>query len=153
EVAREIGDDAQLIADLFPMTGRVFSVRFSLDGKRIACGSGLDRSGELLICSYDYTNDVPRHLRQIMGKVPDTRKADEKQKLEDFKKQGIHELARVAISNCAIYSVAFTPDGGTVATAGSDGVVRFFNATNGTLLKEFVSVPLSKDALPETRPA
>ena len=153
EVSREIGDDAQLIADLFPMTGRVFSVRFSLDGKRIACGSGLDRLGELLVCSYDYTNDVPRHLRQIMGKVPDTRKADEKQKLVDFKNHGIHELARVAISNSAIYSVAFTPDGGTVATAGSDGMVRFFNATNGALVKEFVSVPLAKDVLPERRPA
>jgi WD40 repeat protein len=152
EVSREIGDDAQLIADLFPMTGRVFSVRFSLDGKRIACGSGLDRSGELLVCSYEYTNDVPRYLRQIMGKVPDTRKGEEKQKLEDFKKQGIQELARVSISNSAIYSVAFTPDGGTVATAGSDGFIRFFNATNGALVKEFVSVPLAKDAVPETRP-
>ena len=152
EVSREIGDDAQLIADLFPMTGRVFSVRFSLDGKRIACGSGLDRSGELLICSYDYTNDVPRSLRQIMGKVPETRKADDKQKLEDYKKQGIRELARVAISNSAIYSVAFTPDGSTVAAAGSDGMIRFFNATNGAVVKEFVSVPLVKEGIVEARP-
>jgi WD40 repeat protein len=153
EVSREIGDDAQLIADLFPMTGRVFSVRFSLDGKRIACGSGLDRAGELLICSYDYTNDVPRSLRQIMGKVPDTRKAEDKQKLEDFKKQGIRELARVAVSNSAIYSVAFTPDGDTVATAGSDGMIRLFNATNGAVVREFVSVPLSREAIAQIRPA
>jgi WD40 repeat protein/mono/diheme cytochrome c family protein len=152
EVSREIGDDAQLIADLFPMTGRVFSVRFSIDGKRIACGSGLDRSGELLVCSYDYTNDVPRSLRQLMGKVPDTRKPEEKQKLEDFKKLGIRELARVALSNSAIYSVAFTPDGGTVATAGSDGMVRLFNVTNGVLVKEFVSVPLTKESIVEARP-
>jgi WD40 repeat protein len=153
EVSREIGDDAQLIADLFPMTGRVFSVRFSLDGKRIACGSGLDRQGELLICTYDYTNDVPRSLRQIMGKVPDTRKAADKQKLEDFKKQGIRQLARVALSNSAIYSVAFTPDGNAVAAAGSDGMIRLFNATNGAVLKEFSSVPLTKDAIVEARPA
>src|SRR5262249_7542396 len=116
-------------------------------------GSGLDRLGELLVCSYDYTNDVPRHLRQIMGKVPDTRKADEKQKLEEFKKKGIHELARVAISNSAIYSVAFTLDGGTVVTAGLDGRVLLFNAHNGAVRKEFVSVPLAGDALPEPRPA
>ena len=152
EVSREIGDDAQLIADLFPMTGRVFSARYSTDGKRIACGSGLDRSGELLICSYDYTNDVPRSLRQIMGKVPDKRKPDDKQKLEDYKKQGIRELARVAISNSAIYCVAFTPDGNTVATAGSDGMIRLFNATNGAVVKEFVSVPLARDAIVEARP-
>jgi WD40 repeat protein/mono/diheme cytochrome c family protein len=153
EVSREIGDDAQLIADLFPMTGRVFSVRFSPDGKRIACGSGLDRTGELLICSYDYTNDVPRSLRQIMGKVPETRKTDEKQKLDDFKRQGIRELARVSISNSAIYAVAFAPDGNTVAAAGSDGMIRVFNATNGAVVKEFVSVPIAKDAIVEARPA
>jgi WD40 repeat protein/mono/diheme cytochrome c family protein len=153
EVSREIGDDAQLIADLFPMTGRVFSVRFSVDGKRIACGSGLDRQGQLLLCTYDYTNDVPRSLRQIMGKVPDSRKEEDKQKLEDYKKLGIRELARVAISNSAVYSVAFTPDGNTVAAAGSDGMIRLFSATNGALIKEFVSVPLEKEAIAEVRPA
>jgi WD40 repeat protein len=153
EVSREIGDDAQLIADLFPMTGRVFSVRFSLDGKRIACGSGLDRAGELMICSYDYTNDVPRSLRQIMGKVPDTRKEADKQRLQDYKQQGIRELARVSISNSAIYSVAFAPDGSFVAAAGSDGMIRFFNSTNGALTKEFVSVPLTKDTMVQGRPA
>jgi WD40 repeat protein/mono/diheme cytochrome c family protein len=153
EVSREIGDDAQLIADLFPMTGRVFSVRFSVDGKRVACGSGLDRTGELLICSYDYTNDVPRSLRQIMGKVPDTRKAEDKQKLEDYKNLGIRELARVSISNSAIYSVAFAPDGHTVAAAGSDGMIRLFNATNGALVKEFASVPLTKEEIAKVRPA
>jgi len=152
EVSREIGDDAQLIGDLFPMTGRVFSVRFSQDGTRIACGSGLDRSGELLVCSYDYTNDVPRALRAIMGKVPDSRRPEEKQKLDDFKKQGIRLLARVALSNSAIYSVAFTPDGNAVAAAGSDGMVRLFNSTNGALVKEFVSVPLAKDPIVEARP-
>src|SRR5215831_7380685 len=90
EVKREIGDDAQFIASLFPMTGRVFSVRFSADGKRVACGSGLDRAGEVVVASYDFTNEVPKSLRQIMGKVPDTRKPEEKQRLEDYKNQGIH---------------------------------------------------------------
>src|SRR5438477_4948317 len=146
ETKREIGDDAQLIADLFPMSGRVFSVRFSADGKRIACGSGLDRAGEVLVCSYDYTNDVPKPLRDIMGKVPSTRKPDEQKQLEDYKKQGIREIARTSVPQSVIYSVAFTPEGDTVAAAGSDGMVRLFNATNGTVTKEFDSVPLSKGA-------
>src|SRR3989442_14927549 len=106
EVKREIGDDAQLIAELFPMSGRVFSVRFSADGKRIACGSGLDRSGELLVCSYDYTNDVPKELREIMGKVPRTRKPEEQKQLDDYKTKGIREIARVPVPQSAIYSVA-----------------------------------------------
>jgi len=153
EVAREIGDDAQFIADLFPMPGRVFSVRFSADGKRIACGSGLDGSGELVICSYDFTNDVPKHLRKIMGKVPETRRPEEKKQLEEYRALGIREMARTSLSNSAIYSVAFTPDGKFVATAGSDGIVRLFNATNGVVTKEFVSVPLTKTNLAEARPA
>jgi WD40 repeat protein len=146
EVLREIGDDAQLIADLFPMQGRVFSVRFSADGKRIACGSCLDRAGELLVCSYDYTNDVPKPLRKIMGKVPGARKPAERKQLEDYKNQGIRELARVSLPQSSIYSVAFTPDGAKVAAAGSDGFVRYYNATNGALLKEFVCVPLTTNA-------
>jgi WD40 repeat protein/mono/diheme cytochrome c family protein len=145
EIKREIGDDAQLIADLFPMTGRVFSARFSPDGKRIACGGGLDRAGELLVCSYDFTNDVPKELRELMGKVPGARNAAERKKLEDYKQLGIHELARVSIPQSEIYSVAFAPDGNTIAAAGSDGMIRLFNATKGSLIKEFPSVPIATE--------
>src|SRR5262249_3258477 len=113
--------------------------------KSIACASALDRSGELLICSYDYTNDVPKPLRDIMGKVPGARKPEEQKQLDDYKKQGIREVARVGLSNSALYSVAFAPDGKSVAAAGSDGMIRLFNATNGALLKEFASVPLTKE--------
>ncbi len=153
ETAREIGDDAQFIADLFPMPGRVFSIRFSPDGKRIACGSGLDGTGELLVCSYDYTNDVPKHLRRIMGKVPDARRPEEQKQLDDYKRLGIREVARTSVSNSAIYAVAFSPDGRTIATAGSDGMIRFFSSTNGALVKEFLSVPITTTLVAGKRPA
>src|SRR5262249_14529067 len=51
------------------------------------------------------------------------------------------------------YAVAFSPDGNLVAAAGSDGMIRFFNATNGAVLKEFVSVPLATGPIAEVRPA
>lgn len=153
EVKREIGDDAQFIADLFPTTGRVFSVRFSADGKRIAYGGGLDRTGELVVCSYDFTNEVPKALRDIMGKVPKTRKPEEQKQLDDYKKQGIHEIARVAVPRSEIYSVAFSPDGTKVAAGGSDGKVRIFNSTNGAVIKEFVSVPITKGTVVAAKPA
>ena len=153
EVKREISDDAQFIADLFPTTGRVFSVRFSADGKRIAYGGGLDRAGELVVCSYDFTNEVPKNLRDIMGKVPKTRSAGEQKQLDDYKKEGIREIARVTVTNSEIYSVAFSPDGAKVAAGGSDGRVRIFNTTNGAVLKEFVSVPITKGALAAAKPA
>ncbi len=43
-----------------------------------------------------------------------------------------------------IYSVAFSPDGKTIASAGFDGMVRLSNPATGALIKEFVSVPLAK---------
>jgi WD40 repeat protein len=152
EVKRVIGDDAQFIADLFPIAGRVFSIRFSADGTRIAYGGGLDRAGEMVVCSYDYTNEVPKELRDIMGKVPGTRSADEQKQLDDYKKQGIHEISRAVVPHSELYSVAFSPDGNVVAAGGSDGMVRLFNATNGSVIKEFMSVPLSKGAMAATRP-
>jgi len=153
ETKREIGDDAQFIADLFPMPGRVFSVRFSADGKRIACGSSLDGTGEVLACSYDYTNDVPKNLRDIMGKVPGTRTPEQRKQLEDYKKEGIRELARVVVSNSAIYAVAFTPNGNTIAAAGSDGKVRLLDAASGAVTKEFLSVPGVEENVIVAKPA
>ncbi len=153
EVKREIGDDAQFIADLFPVTGRVFSARFSADGRRIAYGGGLDGAGELVVCSFDFTNEVPKALRDIMGKVPDTRKPEEQKQLDDYKKEGIHEITRAAIPRSEIYSAAFSPDGNLIAAGGSDGMVRFFNATNGAVIKEFLSVPLTKGVMAAARPS
>lgn len=153
EVKREIGDDAQLIAELFPTSGRVFSVRFNTDGTRIAYGGGLDRAGELVVCSYNYTNEVSKEVRAVMGKVPGNRKPEERKQLADYKAQGIHEIARVGIPQSEIYSVAFSPDSQRIAAGGSDGMVRLFNATNGAVIKGFSSVPITKGALVAARPA
>ncbi len=153
EVKREIGDDAQFIGSLFPTKGRVFSVRFSPDGRRIAYGGGLDRAGELVVCSYDFTNEVPKSLRDLMGKVPDQRKPAEQQQLDDYKRQGIREITRAAVTNSEIYSVSFSPDGARIAAGGSDGMVRIFNATNGGILREFVSVPITKGTVIVAKPA
>jgi hypothetical protein len=151
EVKREIGDDAQFIANLFSMTGRVFSVRFSADGKRIACGSGLDRAGEVLVCSYDYTNDVPKDILQLMGKVPKQRKPEEQQRLDDYAKRGIREIARIPVPQSAVYAVAYHPDGTSFAAAGSDGMVRLFNVTNSAAIKEFAAAPITKPAVAQAQ--
>ncbi len=41
--------------------------------------------------------------------------------------------------------MAFSPDGNMVAAGGTDGMVRLFNATNGSVIKEFLSVSLPAD--------
>jgi WD40 repeat protein len=47
--------------------------------------------------------------------------------------------------NSAVYAVAYRPDGGEVAVGGFDGKVRLVDAASGTLLREFVPVPVSVD--------
>ena len=129
--ARMIGDDANLILDLYPLPGRVFSVRFSGDGKRIAVGSSLDNKGEVSVCTYDYAADVPEPIKKIMGKVPGTRTAPEKEALAEYKKKGVKELARVQFPQTGIYALAMHPDGEVVAAAGVDGVVRLIDVSEG----------------------
>jgi WD40 repeat protein/mono/diheme cytochrome c family protein len=43
----------------------------------------------------------------------------------------------------AVYSLAFHPDGQTLASAGFDGVVRLSDPATGKLIKEFVPVPIA----------
>ncbi|MCS6852554.1 MAG: DUF1553 domain-containing protein [Gemmataceae bacterium] len=141
---RRIGDDANHILDTFPMLGRVFAVRFSADGKRIAAGSSLDGRGEIVVCTYDYATDVPADLQAIMGKVPGTRTPQERTALEEYKKKGVRELCRIPVPQTGMYALAFRPDGQVVAASGADGIVRLYDATDGKLLREFAPAPLTK---------
>jgi WD40 repeat protein len=49
-----------------------------------------------------------------------------------------------------VYAIAYRPDGLAIAVGGSDGLVRLFNAETGSLLKQFVPVPM---ATPNTQPS
>ncbi len=148
ETARQIGDDANHILDFFVMPGRIFSVRFSPDGKRIAAGSSLDGSGEVSICSYDYADDVPPPIKAIMGKVPGQRNPQEKQALEDYRNKGVKELVRVKVPQTGVYAIAISPDNDTVAAAGADGVIRLISIKAGKLVKEFSPAPVTAPGAP-----
>jgi WD40 repeat protein/mono/diheme cytochrome c family protein len=151
ETARQIGDDANLIGELYPMVGRVFGTRFSADGRLIAACSSLDNHGEVLLASYDYTEDVPKELIRIMGKVPGTRTPEEKQALADYRAKGMRLIARIPHDKTGVYAVAFQPDGKVLASAGGDGKIRLFDTKDGKLIKEFAPAPVQpvakKDAI------
>ena len=53
------------------------------------------------------------------------------------------QIANVKIPQGAVYAVAFRPSGKALAAAGSDGTVRFINAEDGSLIKEFAPVTVT----------
>lgn len=52
-------------------------------------------------------------------------------------------VAQCVGQTCAVYSVAYRPDGSAVAAAGFDGMVRIYNPDTGSLITEFVPVPIT----------
>ena len=46
----------------------------------------------------------------------------------------------------AVHAIAYSPDGARIATGGFDGQVRLFDAKTGTLVKQFVPVPITPAA-------
>ena len=154
--ARVIGDDANLIFPLFPVTGRVFNVRFSPDGKRLAAVGSLDGIGELVVCSYGLDQDVPKNILDIMAKVPgetrgkgSQRSDKEWQMLDEYRAGAAQELARIPLP-AAAYAVAFQPNTDNVAVSGGDGVVRFFDAATGSPRQSFAVARLDPLATANT---
>ena len=139
EAARAIGDDANHVADLYPMIGRVFSIRWT--GNTIVAASSLDGKGEVSVVKYDYDVDVPQPLKAIMGKVPGTRNAQENKSLQEYRDKGMKEIARIKIDS-GVYALALRPDAKVVAAAGGDGKVRLFDAVTGKLVREFFPVQI-----------
>ncbi|MBL8792658.1 MAG: DUF1553 domain-containing protein [Planctomycetia bacterium] len=145
---RVIGDDANLIRQMPPMKGRIFSVAVSPDGKRIAAGSSLDGTGQVHIYGYEFNTDLPANIKAINEKVVTTRTPAEKEALEKYHQEGVQLIAQAEVKDTAVYAVAFRPDGQAVAAAGADGKIRLYDAATGNLLKTIAPAPLSDKAPP-----
>ncbi|MCO6456247.1 MAG: DUF1549 domain-containing protein [Pirellulaceae bacterium] len=138
---RVIGDDANLIRQFPALRGRIFDVAISRDGNRIAAGSSLDSQGEIRIYAYDFDTDLPKDILAIMQKRAAQRSAAEKEKLDNYRRQGVRVLAETTVDSSAVYALAFSADGQRLAAAGSDGHVRLIDVNEGTIVHEFVPVP------------
>ena len=141
---REIGDDSNQLWNLPPLKGRIFSVDWSNDGKLIAAGSSLDGKGYLHIYGINPEYQVPGDIDGIIKKPVQNRNRGEKNKLNDYFKNGIKTIAAIESIPSGVYAVAFNPDGSRIAAAGSDGLVRIFDTSNGEKVHEFVPVPISR---------
>jgi WD40 repeat protein/mono/diheme cytochrome c family protein len=142
--ARKIGDDANLVRTLNPMRGRVFDVAVSKNGARIAAVSALDGQGELAVYSYEFDTALPDDIKAINEKRIQQRSAEEQTKIDEYRTKNINRIAQVMSDNAALYAVAFSPDGKTVAAAGGDGVVRIIETETGKIVTEFSPAPVTE---------
>ncbi len=103
------------------MKGRINTVAVSIDGKRFAAGSSLDGSGEVHVYSYEFDTNLTDDLKAIKAKVASTRSGPEAEAIQKFLQDGIKPVSKVELPQAAVYAVAFSPDGKTLAAAGADG--------------------------------
>lgn len=123
QTKRVIGDDANLLKRFPAQIGRIHDVAISQDATRLAAASGVDGRSQVIVYDYSFDTVVPDDIKAIHAKRVMDRNAEEKEKLEQHLQSHIKELARYEMSNQAIYSIAFLPDGRLVA-AGSTGQIQ-----------------------------
>lgn len=140
--SRVIGDDSNLIREMPGITGRIFSVAVSRDGKRIAAASALDGKGEVGVYGYEFDTSMPNEIKAIESKVG--RSAAEREKLRQYHTKDVVQIAKRAIAESAVYAIAFHPDGKSIAAAGSDGIVRVIDAANGEIVRQFAPVKVEE---------
>ena len=153
ETDRKIGDDANLIAPLEPMAGRIFSVALAADGRTFAAASTLDRRGavDIYLDAFDPATS-PESVRATVAKPGKSRSPAERTALDRYRRDQIKRVSSIPSPQGAIYAVAVRPDGGAVAFAGTEGVVRLADSATGKVVREFCPVPLGTTTETPTSP-
>jgi WD40 repeat protein/mono/diheme cytochrome c family protein len=146
QTVRVIGDDSNLIREFEPMKGRINAVGVSPDGKRFAATSSLDGAGHLVVYSYEFDTNLSDGLKAIMSKVSTSRSPAEVEQVQKYLKDGVKQISKIELPKCSIFSIAFSPDSKMIAVAGADGLIRYVQTETGSIVKEFASVPLAKQA-------
>ena len=98
QTKRVIGDNANLVRRFAPMTGRVFGVDYSPDGKRITAASSLDGKGYVNVYASDIDSALSEDLKKIMQKVASSRNQEERKKVEAFWTQGTELIASASLT-------------------------------------------------------
>ncbi len=142
---RKIGDNANIIRQFPAMEGRVYAVAYSPDGKIVAAGSSLDGLGTVNLCSADYDDKLPPEIEKLLTREIKSLSVDEKKQLDAYLAAGVQLLHAIPFP-AGIYSLAFSPDGATLAASGEDGKVRLIHVSDGNLVKEFLPAPIDPAA-------
>lgn len=145
QTKRVIGDDANLVRRFPAMRGRIHTVDFASDGKTIACGSSLDGTGQVFVYTSEYDSSISADFKKILEKQPRQWNAEERKAYEDYVTVGIKVVVRAELPT-AVYALKFAPDGSVVAVAGADGVIRFLDPADGSVIHELLPVDVDAGA-------
>ncbi|MGB0242013.1 MAG: DUF1549 domain-containing protein [Verrucomicrobiales bacterium] len=131
ETVRKIGDNANLIRKYPAMKGRIWDVAFRPDGKQFVAVSSLDGSGEISLYQSEYDATITPELKKLFETVRRSTNAEENKddKIEEFHTRGAKRLAKLDV-DAAAFSVAYSPDGKTIAAGTDDGKVRLLNSAD-----------------------
>src|SRR6185369_6334867 len=88
QTVRRIGDNANLIRKFPDMPGRIYSVRYSKDGKQFAAGSALDNIGQVVVYSDVGKQEIPENLKKSMSKALREQTPEEVVAIEKFQSDG-----------------------------------------------------------------
>ncbi len=154
ETVRKVGDNANLIRKYPAMQGRIWDVAFRADGNRFVAASSLNGKGEISLFQSEYDATITPELKKLFETVRRSTNAAENtdEKLEAFHTKGAKRLASLDIDTSA-FSVAFSPDGKTIAAGSDDGKVRLLDAETLKDKKVITPVEISnKLTLPTSKP-
>ncbi len=150
ETVRKIGDNANQIRRYPAMDGRIWAVAFRPDGKRFAAVSSLNGKGMINIYKSEYDATITPELKKAMESVrrnpdPNREPTAEEKLIDEFQTRGA-ELLKSFKVDAAVFSVAYSPDGKTVAAGADDGQVRLIDSETAAVKTAFVPVTVDAKA-------
>ncbi len=152
QTRRVIGDDANLLWELPPLPGRIFSVDFSQDGHLIAAASSLNGHGHVHVYTMEPEPPLPKEIEEILFKPTHERNDEEQKQLAEHFAHGVKTVAELSFNSGGLYAVSIRPDGERVAVAGADGQIRLVDGQSGSLAHEFPAIELMGDTAAEPQP-
>lgn len=130
ETVRKIGDNANLIRKYPAMKGRIWDAAFAPDGKTFVAVSSLNGNGQIHLFKSEYDATISPELKKLFETARrNTEGSNSDPKIEEFHTKGAALIKGLDL-NTAVFSVAFSPDGKTIAAGAADGTVRLLNASD-----------------------